>query len=675
MLVACLVVLTVLGLALRMVGTNWDDDEHLHPDERYMSSVADNIDWPGGVGGYFDVETSRLSPYNSEQGRDYVYGFMPLLATKLVATAVGQEGYGTLNLVGRRLGALLDTASIILVFLVTRLLLEGQGRRRADIGALGGAGLYAFAVTAIQHAHFFTTDVWLTFFGLLTVYLALLSVRHRGPGRASWLVPALGASSALTVACKVSGALVLIPVLIALMARAVLVRSGAGTRAASLRLAADAGLALLAAYVTFRIVSPYTFAHSSWLDLSINDAFRLGARGTGAARRRSGGFPALLPVAALTAGLEPAREPRPVATRDPVRACGRRRVAVLLVANRASGDHVGPERTVARRGRRDRACGPSHDRLLRRRSIPVLRDAVRAQRPLPRADRAAPRRLGGLRHQRSRRTLPRGWGSRLGIAVVAATGLYATAFDRIYTRPNTRVAASDWIESHDRRRLDDRERALGRSAAHRCALGRDDGPGSRHRRLRRIAPLVFDPDDAAKLRKLYDDLRVSDYYILSSPRAWNTIGRLPRAVSRSWRASTTSCSPAGWDSRPSSRSQPARACSGSRSTIFAPRRPSGSTTIRRFASSIATGRSAGIGSGRRSARIPRRRTAPDPPRVDSLSPAAESTKRPKSCPAMSPLTSDVATVRISAVRRRRLAGLTEEDEERVGGWVVGPGAR
>ena len=38
---------------------------------------------------------------------------------------------------------------------------------------------------------------------------------------------------------------------------------------------------------------------------------------------------------------------------------------------------------------------------------------------------------------------------------------------------------------------------------------------------------VFDPDDATKLRKLYDSLANADYYVLSSPRAWNTIGRLP----------------------------------------------------------------------------------------------------------------------------------------------------
>ena len=38
---------------------------------------------------------------------------------------------------------------------------------------------------------------------------------------------------------------------------------------------------------------------------------------------------------------------------------------------------------------------------------------------------------------------------------------------------------------------------------------------------------VFDADDSAKPRKLYDGLATADYYFVSSPRAWRTIGRLP----------------------------------------------------------------------------------------------------------------------------------------------------
>ena len=138
-----------------------------------MSTVADNVHSPGGLVEYFDVEDSRLSPYNAEPGRDYLYGTLPLFGTKLVTTAFGQGGYGTLNIAGRRLAALLDTLTIVLVFLVALLLLEELGRRRAPTSAFLAAALYAFTVTAIHARHFFTTDTWLALFGMLTFLLAL----------------------------------------------------------------------------------------------------------------------------------------------------------------------------------------------------------------------------------------------------------------------------------------------------------------------------------------------------------------------------------------------------------------------------------------------------------------------------------------------------------------------
>src|SRR5215210_7070450 len=134
-LVAGLVAVVLAGGWLRLDGSNWDDGGHLHPDERYLSIVADNVDWPDSVGGYFDVERSPLSPYNTEPGRSYVYGTLPLFATMAAGAAVGRDEYGNLHLVGRRLAALVDTASIVLVFLVSLLLLEPLGRARARLGA------------------------------------------------------------------------------------------------------------------------------------------------------------------------------------------------------------------------------------------------------------------------------------------------------------------------------------------------------------------------------------------------------------------------------------------------------------------------------------------------------------------------------------------------------------
>src|SRR5215213_1743062 len=69
-----LATIVLAGAWLRLDGANWDDGGHLHPDERYLSIVADSVAWPDSVTGYFDVEQSPLSPYNTEEGRSYVYG-------------------------------------------------------------------------------------------------------------------------------------------------------------------------------------------------------------------------------------------------------------------------------------------------------------------------------------------------------------------------------------------------------------------------------------------------------------------------------------------------------------------------------------------------------------------------------------------------------------------------
>ena len=59
--VAALVAVLAAAAGLRLVGSDWDAGAQLHPDERYMAIVADNVDWPSGVREYFDVGRSPLS--------------------------------------------------------------------------------------------------------------------------------------------------------------------------------------------------------------------------------------------------------------------------------------------------------------------------------------------------------------------------------------------------------------------------------------------------------------------------------------------------------------------------------------------------------------------------------------------------------------------------------------
>ena len=188
---------------------------------------------------------------------------------------LGKDDYDHLYLVARHVSAFIDTATIALVFVLALLLMDEWGRRRAGTGAAVAALLYAVTVTAIQHAHFFTVDSWLVFLTVLTFLLAVSALRGSEPSAEHWVnrrFVAVGVGAGLTVACKVPGALVLVPVGVALLADGIFVGLGSSRSRGAGRLAATG--VLVTAYVTFRTVSPYTFARSNWLDLTLNDGFR-----------------------------------------------------------------------------------------------------------------------------------------------------------------------------------------------------------------------------------------------------------------------------------------------------------------------------------------------------------------------------------------------------------------
>lgn len=164
---------------------DWDDSQHLHPDERFLTMVSTAIspitgcDDPGlglqdcpndqkqwiSFSEYFDTFKSPLNPNNRGYGF-FVYGTLPLFITRYVGELVGMSGYDEITLVGRQLSALIDLASIFLLYLLaTRL----YGRR---VGLLAAA-FSALAVAQIQQSHFYTVDNFPTFFMLLAAYFAL----------------------------------------------------------------------------------------------------------------------------------------------------------------------------------------------------------------------------------------------------------------------------------------------------------------------------------------------------------------------------------------------------------------------------------------------------------------------------------------------------------------------
>jgi YYY domain-containing protein len=160
-----LVLILAAGAYLRLVGLDWDEEQHLHPDERFLTMVEASISPVQSLGEYFNTSESSLNPHNRGHGF-FVYGTLPIFIVRYVADVLGDSGYGQVYLVGRALSALVDLGVVWLVFLVARRLYDLR------VGLLASA-FYAFAVLPLQQSHFFTVDTFTNFFMLLAIYFAV----------------------------------------------------------------------------------------------------------------------------------------------------------------------------------------------------------------------------------------------------------------------------------------------------------------------------------------------------------------------------------------------------------------------------------------------------------------------------------------------------------------------
>ena len=191
-----LIAIVALGAALRLVGLDWDQGHHQHPDERFLTMVVAAVQLPGSLSEYFATHQSPLNPVNVGYPF-YVYGTLPVFLVKVLAARLGMDSYADAYLVGRVLSALFDCGTILLTWWLGRLL------GGAMVG-LSAAALIAFSVVSIQNAHFFTVDSVGAFFAAAAL-VGLLGVA-RGRGASAHLLFAV--AFALAVSCRINLALI-----------------------------------------------------------------------------------------------------------------------------------------------------------------------------------------------------------------------------------------------------------------------------------------------------------------------------------------------------------------------------------------------------------------------------------------------------------------------------------
>ena len=276
-----LVLILAAGAYFRFTGLNWDESQHLHPDERFLTMVEASLRPENGLGDYFDTAQSALNPNNVGYSF-FVYGTVPIFIVRFIAQALGQTGYDQVFLVGRAASAAVDLLAVILVYLAA----QGLFRRRWL--SLISAGFYAFAVLPVQLSHFFAVDTFANTFGLAAFCFAVVILNSGVPIRSAeaeipqkgwdWLIrdwksviPYLlfGLFYGLALASKINIA----PMAVLLPGAAVVAwtRLSPQTRGRQWPvIVRNLVLAGIVAFLIFRIGQPYAFQGPGFLGIAPN---------------------------------------------------------------------------------------------------------------------------------------------------------------------------------------------------------------------------------------------------------------------------------------------------------------------------------------------------------------------------------------------------------------------
>ncbi len=249
-----------LALFLRLYGHNWDGGWYLQPDARNNVMVlTQRIHAPSvsHLGQLFDPAHSPLNPRSvDQQGRpqSFAYGSLPLYLTDLTAwlfglfTHVNLNDYEHVGMVGRYLTEILDCVTVVLAMIFSR---RAFGRAAS---LLTGA-LVATTVTMVQLAHFFAVDAWVTFFATVVLLTCLEMYRRR---TLRWTALA-GVAFGMALATKVSVVELSVPILVTVVASFV----DEGWPDVIVPVIKHLALAGVAALVTFALFEPYALLQPS----------------------------------------------------------------------------------------------------------------------------------------------------------------------------------------------------------------------------------------------------------------------------------------------------------------------------------------------------------------------------------------------------------------------------
>lgn len=160
----------LIGIILRIYDINWDQNQHLHPDERFLTMVAGNMKAPSSFFAHIDPQQSLMNPANIGF-KFFVYGTFPIILNKLIGLQMNTDSYNLLTLQGRLLSAIFDTTVIFLIYKSAEIFQKRYSFHKSI--KIYASFFYAILVLPIQLSHFFTVDTFLNFFMFSSFYFIL----------------------------------------------------------------------------------------------------------------------------------------------------------------------------------------------------------------------------------------------------------------------------------------------------------------------------------------------------------------------------------------------------------------------------------------------------------------------------------------------------------------------
>lgn len=203
-----LIVFGILLLAafFRFYNLNWDQGSHLHPDERAIIMKVVELRFPVDNLSTFFTSSSTWNPHF------FAYGSFPFYLLKFVGNGLGFfnplfSRYDLINIVGRFLSSVFDLSTVLLLFYL------GKKLHGLTVGYFS-AFFYAVSVLPMQLSHFYAVDTLLTFFSLTVLYQLILFYEKPSSKRAVLI----GIFFGLALATKISALVLLVAIVITLMA-------------------------------------------------------------------------------------------------------------------------------------------------------------------------------------------------------------------------------------------------------------------------------------------------------------------------------------------------------------------------------------------------------------------------------------------------------------------------